>query len=375
MIQSVLISGELNDARLARALSELADVSSASGPAQKPVIVIDSDGGNVSALRAFLECTFADQRTCAAVESAKVKIYNAQSAAAAIALSFGCWREMAARTCIGLHWPVLTLEIADVDSDNHMSSRVLQDCKWTEDLLDQLMRRYELEEPELRSQFYSSGWLRPTAEVCLRRGLVDRLFPTDRREVVSPEEQRSQQQKGSRTILWSGLLEEERLNRVLQELKDIAADSSSEEEVVFLFDSPGGALFPTVTFLDVVLKDDDLRRVAERASVKIYQAHLVAALLAFSFGSRRELSSQTKVCFNTGRMTLQVGNPEHFESDGRVSSQIMDGWRKYQSMVNGLMRRLGLENDRKLQAELLGSGRVELTAEECLRRGIVNCLF
>ena len=39
MIQSVLISGELNDARLARALGELADLSSASKPARQPVMI------------------------------------------------------------------------------------------------------------------------------------------------------------------------------------------------------------------------------------------------------------------------------------------------------------------------------------------------
>jgi ATP-dependent protease ClpP protease subunit len=375
MIQSVLISGELDDSRLARALGELADLSSVLVPHRRVVIVIDSDGGNIRALHAFLECIFADPQTRTLVESAKVKIYNAQSAAAAIALSFGCWREMAAGTCIGFHWPLLTLEIADVGADNRMRSRVLKDCTSTEELLDQLIMRYGLEEPALRSEFYNSGWLRPTAEVCLRRGLVDRLFPTDPSEVVSPRDQRGQQQQGSRTILLSGLLTEEPLNRVLHELRDIAADSSSDEDVVFLFDSPGGAMFPTVAFLDAVLGDNDLRRVVGRARVKIYQAHLVAALLAFSLGIRREIAAQTKVCFNTGRMTVQVGDPEHFESDGRVSSQIMDGWRKYQSMVYRLMRQLGLDDDPKLQAQLLGGGRVELTAEECLLRGIVDRLF
>ena len=114
MIQSVLISGELNDARLARALGELADLSSASKPARQPVIVIDSNGGDIRALHDFLDCIFEDQLTRAVVESAAVKIYNAQSAAAVIALSFGCRREMSASTCIGFHLPLLTLNIGVV---------------------------------------------------------------------------------------------------------------------------------------------------------------------------------------------------------------------------------------------------------------------
>ena len=121
------------------------------------------------------------------------------------------------------------------------------------------------------------------------------------------------------------------------------------------------------------MQDHHLRRVVERAQVKIYEAHSAAALLAFSSGRMHELSRQAKVGFHLGKITVQVDNLEHFELDGRVSPQIMDGWRKYESMVWNLAKRLGF--DAKLNTERFASGRVELTAEECLRRGFVERLF
>jgi hypothetical protein len=45
-IQAVLISGEIDEARMYRALGELADISAARSPSQSPVVVVDSDGGS-----------------------------------------------------------------------------------------------------------------------------------------------------------------------------------------------------------------------------------------------------------------------------------------------------------------------------------------
>ena len=176
MIQSVLITGKLDDARLARALGELADLSSLPASVWKPVIVVDSDGGDSNAQSAFLECIFADQQTRALVEGARVKIYNAQSAAAIIALSFGGHREMAAGTSIGFHLPLLTLDYWNTDRDDRVANSVFEDCRRHELSLGQLMDRYGLNEPTLKSELYSSGWLLLTAEECLRRGLVQALF-------------------------------------------------------------------------------------------------------------------------------------------------------------------------------------------------------
>lgn len=118
MIHSVLVSGDLDDERLYRILGELADLAMAATPDPEPVLVIESNGGSCLFLRSFLECVNADDRTRKALAKAGVKIYNAQSAAAVITLSFGRCREMVAGSQIGLHLPLLPVDLIDVDKDN-----------------------------------------------------------------------------------------------------------------------------------------------------------------------------------------------------------------------------------------------------------------
>lgn len=375
IIQSVLISGELDNSRLARALGELAEFGTIPAEVCKPVLVIDSDGGDSSALHGFIECILEDQRTRAAAEGSDVKIYNAQSAAAVIALSLGCRREMAAGTLIGLHLPLVALNIGDVEDDDRITPRILEGCRKTEQVLERLINRHGL--GERKSGFYSSGWLRVTAEDCLSKGLVNALFHMGPRECVfqgAESTERRSDSGGIRTVLISGLLTQELLGRVQWELRELSV-RSPDQDVVLIINSPGGALFPILAFLNTVMQEEGLHRVVERASVKIYEAHSAAALLAFSLGCRHELARDAKVGFHLGKIWVQVGDPSQLDSIGRVSSEIMEGWRQYQLMVSRLMERLGLDRDPKLQAEFWASGRVELTAADCLRRGIVSRLF
>jgi len=54
------------------------------------------------------------------------------------------------------------------------------------------------------------------------------------------------------------------------------------------------------------------RRLAERAEVKIYDAHSTAALVALALGSKWELSANAKIGFHLGETNVQVGNPRSF---------------------------------------------------------------
>lgn len=76
MTNSILISGKLDQGRLAGVLGELAEMSSRDAPPRRAVLVIDSDGGAVDALCGFLECIFEGNRTRLLVEGAAVKIYG-----------------------------------------------------------------------------------------------------------------------------------------------------------------------------------------------------------------------------------------------------------------------------------------------------------
>src|ERR1017187_5492702 len=179
-----------------------------------------------------------------------------------------------------------------------------------------------------------------------------------------------------RTVLISGLLTKERLDRVFEELRHVAADTSATDNLVVVVNSTAGSSVATLRFIESVLGDEGMRYLAERAQVKIYEAQSVATLLAFAFGSTRELSATGKIGFDLGERIVQVGNPEHYEQGGRLTPQFVERWQAYRDAVLELMRRLGLDADPDLNMRFCASeSRLELSAHECLHRGIVNRVF
>jgi ATP-dependent protease ClpP protease subunit len=177
VIRSLLISGFLDDARLARVLGEILDISAAAEADRKVVVVFDSEGGSLPALLAFLECVLEDESTRALIERADVKVYKADSAAALLAFWMGGRREMAAGTRIGFHLPLLTLKFWEVDRESRrIDARIVKQCQRYEALLADLMKRCGLDEPRLKAELYGSGWLYLSAEEALGRGLVDEVF-------------------------------------------------------------------------------------------------------------------------------------------------------------------------------------------------------
>src|SRR5688500_9732305 len=104
-INAVLISGEIDRERMYRAIGEIADIA-VEEPSRKPVVVVESDGGNAGSMYGFRDCILEDNPTQRSFEQAEVQIYNAQSAAAVIALSIGRRRTIAAGTQLGIHLPL-----------------------------------------------------------------------------------------------------------------------------------------------------------------------------------------------------------------------------------------------------------------------------
>lgn len=179
-----------------------------------------------------------------------------------------------------------------------------------------------------------------------------------------------------RTILISGLLTSERLDRVFAESRTATADTSATDNLVLIVNSEGGNSIATLRFIQDVLGDERMRSSAERAEVKIYEAKSVATLLAFSFGATREMSTEGKIGFDLGERIVQVGNPDHYEQDGRLTPQFMERWQAYKDAVLELMRRLDLDADPDLNMRFCAAeSRLELSAHECLHRGIVNRVF
>jgi ATP-dependent protease ClpP protease subunit len=370
MIRSLLISRFLNDARLARVLAEILDIGAGAGPDEKLVVVVDSEGGSLPALLAFIDCVLGDLPTKALIEKAEVKIYEAYSAAALLAFWIGTRREMAAGTRVGFHLPMLTLRFWQVDREcRRIDPNIVEQCRQYEDLLAGLMKRYGLIEPELHGELYNSGWLYLSADECFHRGLVQSLFPAPPATTAA-----TQGDCAGRTILVSGPITKERLDRLFDELSR-AADNSDCDPILII-DSTGGNSAATLRFLDKLRGDTRLRQMADRVKVKIYEAQSAATLLAFAFGSTRELWKEGKVGFHVGERIVQVGNPDHYGDDGCLTPQFVGRWQECRDAVYKLLRDLGLDADTNLWATFYAREEsLELSAQECLSTGIVSRLF
>jgi hypothetical protein len=321
---------------------------------------------------AFLEHLFEDVPARSAAEHADVQIYNAQSGAAIVAMSIGQRREMAAGTHLGFHLPIVTVRWDQVGRDGRMWRAEPLVRSGAERTLT-LMSRYGVDGPEQRSQIMSTGWMRVSSDECRKRGLVEGLFRVAGEATVTDWSHRVpdvSEVLPIRTVLISGFLSREVLTRVLLEMMDLAA--LSDDEVTFLLDSSDGNMFAIDTFLEYVQQESSLRQMAERASMKIYNAQESAALVAFSMGRRHELARDAKVSFTLGNLVVQVGNPDHVDSYWRVRSERMNAWFKHRGMVYELVKRRGLSD---LITDLAAAGWIELPAEECLRRGLVGRLF
>ena len=174
------------------------------------------------------------------------------------------------------------------------------------------------------------------------------------------------------SVLITGFLNDARLDRVLGEILDIGAAGEPNGKLVVVFDSEGGTLPALLAFMECVLEDAPTRALIERADVKIYEAHSAAALLAFWMGGRREMAAGTRIGFHLPLLTLQFWDVDR---DGRrVDAGIVKRCREYEALLARLMEQYGL-SEPELRTELYSSGWLYLTAEECVRRGLVHELF
>jgi hypothetical protein len=176
--------------------------------------------------------------------------------------------------------------------------------------------------------------------------------------------------------LISGLLTQERLDRVLGEFRRVVADTSDTDNLVVVVSSTAGNSIATLHFTEEVLGDERMRCLVEQAQVKIYEAQSVATLVAFAFGATREMSAEGKIGFDLGERMVQVGNPDDYGQDGCLTPQFMQKWQAYQDAVLKLLQRLGLDADPDLHMKFWAAeGRLDLSAKECLHRGLVSRVF
>lgn len=182
MLNSVLLSGRLTEKRLCQATREIQNI--ASGFDRSFNLVIDSDGGDMKPTIEFVEflwtLTGAYEKRSARkkLDPPVVKIYHAESAAAFIALAVKARKEMQKGSTLDLHRGALWIEATEIDLDSgKLNDDTLGRLKQYEAYLKQALGENELlSDSKAMADLYGSGWLRLSADECLKRGIVQELF-------------------------------------------------------------------------------------------------------------------------------------------------------------------------------------------------------
>lgn len=168
MIPCILLSGYLNEARLSQAFTEL----NRTWALKERFLVIESNGGDIiPALDFVRKVREIDFQGCFGV-----KIYQAASAAAFVALSLGDHREIKYDSSLELHRGRLQLEAADFLHDGRVPETFLGPFQAYTCALDDLVERKGLVDIMLLGEFHGTGWLKLSAEQCLEFGLVQVIF-------------------------------------------------------------------------------------------------------------------------------------------------------------------------------------------------------
>jgi hypothetical protein len=104
----------------------------------------------------------------------KVKIYEASSAAAYIALAIGGEREMAKKATLSLHRGEFILSPTKINPEGKVDESLITEFKKYDMALVETLKSVKLD--DRTDKLYASDWLHLSAEECLMRGIVQRLF-------------------------------------------------------------------------------------------------------------------------------------------------------------------------------------------------------
>ncbi|OHB17285.1 MAG: hypothetical protein A2544_01650 [Candidatus Zambryskibacteria bacterium RIFOXYD2_FULL_43_10] len=130
--------------------------------------------------------------------------------------------------------------------------------------------------------------------------------------------------------------------------------------------SHGGDIVSALNFVDWV------QSLGVKFSVKIYEAQSAAAFVAFSLADEIELHSFAEIGFHLGEIPVSIND---IMPNGQLPQTMRENLSRYTNAMSNLMKKLGIDMDKFLMAELCGSGWLRLSAKECLKRGMVQRLF
>lgn len=169
MVYAVLLAGELTAGVLARAEREIRNKP----PGEPYCLVVKSPGGALGPSVNFAQFLMGEGGR----DLTNVKIYEASSAAALIALAAVAPRSMPVVGEIAIHRGCFEhLEATAIDFETgQVSGALLEQLRQYESLQRRVLGKCgELE--DLMLQLNELGWVRLAAKECLDRGLVQELF-------------------------------------------------------------------------------------------------------------------------------------------------------------------------------------------------------
>lgn len=164
MIPVVLLDENLSRARLKRALDEIRTLAGTNNIA----IVIKSTAGDGVAAVDFTE------EVHKLGLKLRVKIYEASSAAAYIALALGDDREMRADSTLSIHRGEIHLSPSEISPDNKVNEGLVKSFRRYDIALTTAINAVGLH--GRKDELYATDWLRLSADECLKLGIVKRLF-------------------------------------------------------------------------------------------------------------------------------------------------------------------------------------------------------
>ena len=174
MATAVLLKGFLDRESIDEASREIS-VYLAEGE-KELILVIDSDGGNISPAIDFIKDLEKAEKSGILI---RVRIYNAKSMAALIAIAVSCreYREVSKEAVIEFHRGTLQLEASDFDlKTGRIHPEILEQFVTYNGILRASLGSKISDNQKLMAEFYASNWLRLSAEKCLELGLADKIF-------------------------------------------------------------------------------------------------------------------------------------------------------------------------------------------------------
>jgi hypothetical protein len=169
MVDSVLLRGWLSKESLTKSFIEVENLTTLKRRKRVSLIIESCEGDAEAAVDFIRRCKEQNLEYL-------IKIYEAKSAAALIAISLGDYREMWSKAELALHRPEFRLSPTQISPDGKVDESVLKSFKRYDDLLVQSLKAVGLDRKHLTSKLYATDWLRLSSAECVAWGVVQVLF-------------------------------------------------------------------------------------------------------------------------------------------------------------------------------------------------------